>query len=113
ALPTGGHPNTTVVADDISFVEHLGNSGRPDAADSRPNPPQPCNRRTCRLRRAIVLPARRVLTSGLIQETAFEEMQQSDSWTAGQPLCYAEAEEPEPLSGTARRTIRVRTHPLQ
>jgi hypothetical protein len=33
ALPTGGHPNTTVVADDIWFVAFLGNAGRPHAAD--------------------------------------------------------------------------------
>ena len=34
ALPThGGHPITIVVADDTSFVEHLGNAGRPHAAD--------------------------------------------------------------------------------
>ena len=37
ALPThGGHPITIVVADDTSFVEHLGNAGRPHAAADRP-----------------------------------------------------------------------------
>ena len=37
ALPNGGHPNPTVVADDHNFVEHLGNAGRPQATDSRPD----------------------------------------------------------------------------
>ena len=37
ALPVhGGHPITIVVADDITFVEHLGNAGRPHAAVNRP-----------------------------------------------------------------------------
>jgi hypothetical protein len=36
ALPTnGGHPITIVVADDTTFVEHLGNAGRPHPAPSR------------------------------------------------------------------------------
>ena len=29
AAPTGGHPISIVVADDTSFVAHLGNAGRP------------------------------------------------------------------------------------
>lgn len=29
AAPTGGHPISIVVADDTTFVEHLGNAGRP------------------------------------------------------------------------------------
>jgi NTE family protein len=38
ALPAhdGGHPITIVVADDTTFVEHLGNAGRPHAAINRP-----------------------------------------------------------------------------
>ena len=37
ALPAhGGHPITIVVADDTTFVEHLGNAGRPHAAVNRP-----------------------------------------------------------------------------
>ena len=36
ALPTGDTRITIVVADDTTFVEHLGNAGRPHAAVSRP-----------------------------------------------------------------------------
>ena len=36
ALPTGDTQITIVVADDTTFVEHLGNAGRPHAAVSRP-----------------------------------------------------------------------------
>jgi hypothetical protein len=32
ALPPRGHPNTIVVADDTTLVEHRGNAGRPHAA---------------------------------------------------------------------------------
>ena len=37
ALPLGGHPNTIVVADDTTFVEHRGNAGRPHAAANHPS----------------------------------------------------------------------------
>ena len=36
ALQLGGHPIKNVVADDSSFVVHLGNAGRPHAVASRP-----------------------------------------------------------------------------
>ena len=38
ALPAGGHPNTNVVADEPSLVEHPGNAGRPHVAADRPIP---------------------------------------------------------------------------
>jgi hypothetical protein len=37
ALPPGGHPNTIVVADDTTIVEHRGNAGRPHAAANQPS----------------------------------------------------------------------------
>lgn len=49
ALPSGGHPNTIVVADDTTFVEHRGNAGRPHAAANHPSH-TPGQRRSSSLR---------------------------------------------------------------
>jgi hypothetical protein len=62
ALPNGGHPNQNVVADDHNFVEHLGNAGRPQATDSRPDTMHTTINTAC---------PKLLLTAGFTQETFY------------------------------------------